>query len=159
MLSCDRSGRLFKYNIKNEEYRFAFNRCFNSDITVMEVLDEKYYVVGFADGMVRIFECSASSFVLLCAKRIHDCGITHVKISKNKKCMATYAKDNTLFFLNITDKQDLEPLYFITTPEPIVSLFWIQKNESPVLCCVGKLIIYQYEILKDKKASETTYNR
>lgn len=142
--------RLWNVSLKRLVFERRFGDACNVLVEVPSKFDPKNRIVigGFEDGVVRVLERCNDGFALRSALKVHDVGISTIAISWDGRCLASVAKDKTLFFLAFKENMIPSPIGFICLEQLAQSMHWASDSRK-LLLSSGQNVI---EIAKPNSA-------
>mmetsp|Transcript_19157 Transcript_19157/g.44611 ORF Transcript_19157/g.44611 Transcript_19157/m.44611 type:complete len:1781 (+) Transcript_19157:58-5400(+) len=91
--------------------------------------EQRTITCAYEDGVLRTFALCSDGFMLLQATKPHNCEIRQICYSPDGTLFATLAADNTIFFLEVTDRENhLKPLGFVEVAGLVHNMSWSAAN-------------------------------
>jgi len=143
-ITVDKGGSVFSWNLgiengSSETPEQNFYRVFSSGISQSIKLSQKFLLLCFEDGIVRVAERFNNGFGVRAAVHVHSSAIVCAKHSD--RMLATACHDSTVFISQLNeDFDDITPNYFFRVPSPPTHMFWAPDN-SKLHCVIDKRII------------------
>lgn len=142
---ADGSVRCYDYANADVHATQIFSRRFNTPITsacyLPKIKDEaqRFMIVGFADGMVRVVMRCADDFKLVSVFKPHKSPV--VAMAANGKQLATIAKDGTVFFFKNTTPSTFTPIAYTSITGRPSCCAWDSRGKALLVgCLTGELI-------------------
>ncbi|PRP84994.1 hypothetical protein PROFUN_07282 [Planoprotostelium fungivorum] len=113
------------------------------------------FAVGYGNGVVKIFSYTRSGLQQLKMFRPHKDEITHITYSPDGAWLATSAKDNLLFFVNV--RNNYSPLGFTRLDSHALSMSWDVSSQNIIFCTEDGQILHMREPSNCTPASSSSY--
>eukprot|EP01012_Entosiphon_sulcatum_P026263 TRINITY_DN3167_c0_g1_i1.p1 TRINITY_DN3167_c0_g1~~TRINITY_DN3167_c0_g1_i1.p1 ORF type:complete len:1748 (+),score=500.61 TRINITY_DN3167_c0_g1_i1:141-5384(+) len=155
----DGTVRLFDYVAGREIFHSRFSAGTSCLYYFPLHLDPegRTFVVGFANGVVRVLRRCADAFSLVAVMKPHTGEISSLTYSSDGAILVTCSKDQTIFFFEVTDPLGkYQPIGFSKLPSTPRFLSW-DKTENQATMCMedGTILLVETPTLAEVDHSVT----
>lgn len=84
----------------------------------------KVILLGFDNGIIRLAFLDAHKFTLLAALKPHDAAVVKMKYSPDGNHLVTVGADNTVFFFDVLDDSNLDPVCITHLSSQVFDVDW-----------------------------------
>ncbi|GAB1602868.1 cilia- and flagella-associated protein 44-like [Argonauta hians] len=119
-----------------------------------------YFIAGFEDGVIRLFEISKPNessrrgkndcdIELYQAFKLHSCPINAFQFDPEEKLFVTIGEDCTVFFSKFTENLMLEPIGFVNSSHIPKRVLWHPKNVGKILLISDRNVVTEFQTPSD----------